>query len=110
MILGMSQEALGEALGLTFQQIQKYEKGQNRIGAGRLFQIARILEVPVGFFFEGLDAGGAARGAKADGPLAFVSSPEGLELNVAFSQIADGATRRKIVDLVRTLAGDAAPR
>jgi transcriptional regulator with XRE-family HTH domain len=109
MMVGMSQEALGDALGVTFQQIQKYEKGHNRIGAGRLFQISRVLGVPVGYFFE--DAPPAERAAAAAGgegavpdPLSFVASQEGLELNLAFSQIADGATRRKIVDLVRTLA------
>ena len=58
--VGMSQEKLGEKLGLTFQQVQKYEKGYNRIGSGRLFQISQILDVPVAFFFENLDVGGAA--------------------------------------------------
>jgi transcriptional regulator with XRE-family HTH domain len=107
MLMGMSQEALGERLGVTFQQIQKYEKGQNRIGASRLYQVARVLDVSVGFFFEDLSERPASEDAEDDAiaPLAFVSTPEGLQLNVAFSRISDDATRRKIVDLVRTLAG-----
>jgi transcriptional regulator with XRE-family HTH domain len=108
MMIGMSQEALGEKLGVTFQQIQKYEKGHNRIGAGRLYQVARTLGVPVGYFFENAGQApqleGVSMEAGAPDPLSFVASQEGLELNLAFSQIADGATRRKIVDLVRTLA------
>jgi transcriptional regulator with XRE-family HTH domain len=107
MTIGMSQEALGARLGLTFQQVQKYEKAQNRIGASRLFRIAEALAVPVGFFFEGLE--GAVQDsdlADLSRPLAFVGSPEGLQLNIAFSQISDTTTRRKIVDLVRTLAGE----
>jgi transcriptional regulator with XRE-family HTH domain len=104
MTIGMSQEALGERLGVTFQQIQKYEKGLNRIGAGRLYQIARILGVPISFFFDDLPNGGDAGGEVAS-PMAFLSSPEGLQLNLAFAQIPDAATRRKVVDLVRALAG-----
>jgi transcriptional regulator with XRE-family HTH domain len=107
MSIGMSQEALAARLGLTFQQVQKYEKAQNRIGASRLFRIAEALAVPVGFFFEGLE--GAVQDsdlADLSRPLAFVGSPEGLQLNIAFSHISDTTTRRKIVDLVRTLAGE----
>ena len=107
MLIGMSQEALGDSLGLTFQQVQKYEKGQNRIGASRLHRIARELRVPVGFFFEGLPEAPAATADAPEAaidPMAFVSSPEGLQLNLAFQRIEDTATRRKIVDLVETLA------
>jgi transcriptional regulator with XRE-family HTH domain len=105
MLISMSQEALGERLDLTFQQVQKYEKGQNRIGASRLHQIARELGVPVSFFFEGLPENGEpASDAPSIDPQSFVASPEGLQLNLAFQQIGDAATRRKIVDLVQTLA------
>lgn len=107
MLVGMSQEALGGILGLTFQQIQKYEKGQNRIGASRLHRIAQALGVPVGFFFEGI-ADAAAQSATGvvenANPMAFIASAEGLQLNLAFQRVEDPATRRKIVDLVETLA------
>lgn len=107
---GISQEQLGGALGVTFQQVQKYEKGANRIGAGRLYRISRILGVPVSYFYEGLSyANGAAQnGAEADRNGAeivdFISTPEGFALNRAFSRIEHGATRRRLVDLVRTIA------
>ena len=113
MMLGMSQEKLGEHLGITFQQIQKYEKGTNRIGASRLQAIARVLSVPPAFFFE--DAPGVmpvAGNQGFDEPQAasyvvdFLSSSEGLALNKSFVRIKDAKTRTKIVDLVRTLAGD----
>jgi len=113
MLLGMSQEKLGEHLGLTFQQIQKYEKGINRIGASRLFDLARVLGVPVQFFYEELptaNAGGVA--GFADRPaesyaVEFLGSREGLELNKAFARITDARVRRSIVELVRAYAGDA---
>ena len=109
--LGISQEQLGSALGLTFQQIQKYEKGQNRIGAGRLYRIANILSVPVQYFFEGLSNGADAAmlpaGETAESEIqAFVSSPEGRALSSGFVRIGDPATRRRIIELVATLAGD----
>jgi transcriptional regulator with XRE-family HTH domain len=111
MLLGMSQERLGESMGLTFQQVQKYEKGVNRIGASRLFQIARILDVPVQFFFEEaphIGDGSPARGmAEADSEafiLEFLNSREGLELNRAFVKIADAKVRKSVVDLVRALS------
>jgi transcriptional regulator with XRE-family HTH domain len=113
MLLGMSQEKLGEHLGLTFQQIQKYEKGINRIGASRLFDLSKVLAVPVQFFYEELPmAGGDAAGGFADRPaesyaVEFLSSREGLELNKAFARITDPRVRRSIVELVRALAGDA---
>jgi transcriptional regulator with XRE-family HTH domain len=112
MLLGISQERLGESMGLTFQQVQKYEKGVNRIGASRLFQIARILDVPVQFFFEeaphvGGD-GPAVRGMAGPDPealiLEFLNSREGLELNRAFVKIADSKVRKSVVDLVRALS------
>lgn len=113
-MLGMSQEKLGENLGITFQQIQKYEKGTNRVGASRLQAIASIFHVPVGFFFEGLP-GQEPAGAKgfAEDPstslaIEFSSSAEGLQLNRAFVRIADPKVRRKIIDLVKTLSADGA--
>lgn len=110
MMLGMSQEKLGESLGITFQQIQKYEKGTNRVGASRLQHIATILKVPVSFFFE--DAPGSPEEAAgfAEQPhsyvVDFLSSSEGLSLNKAFIRIRDARVRRKIVDLVQALASD----
>jgi transcriptional regulator with XRE-family HTH domain len=112
MLLGMSQERLGESMGLTFQQVQKYEKGVNRIGASRLFQISKILDVPVQFFFEEAPYSGdgnAVRGmAKPDSEafiLEFLNSREGLELNRAFVKIGDAKVRKSVVDLVRALSG-----
>ncbi len=107
--LGVSQEQLGTALGLTFQQIQKYEKGQNRIGAGRLYRISNILSVPVQYFFDGLgngvDTPVLPGGEVPDSEIqAFVASPEGLALSGGFIRIADPATRRRIIELVTTLA------
>jgi transcriptional regulator with XRE-family HTH domain len=112
MMLGMSQECLGEHLGITFQQIQKYEKGTNRIGASRMQAIARVLSVPVAFFFE--DAPGQAPIAGEQGfeqspasPIVdFLSSAEGLSLNRAFIRIKDPKQRRKVVELVKAMAGD----
>ncbi|MBI1651278.1 helix-turn-helix domain-containing protein [Hyphomicrobium sulfonivorans] len=112
MLLGMSQEKLGEHLGLTFQQIQKYEKGINRIGASRLFDLSQVLGVPVQFFYEELSAGGAdAVAGFGERPaesyaVEFLGSREGLELNKAFARITDPRVRRSIVDLVRAFAGE----
>lgn len=108
---GMSQTTLAEGLGITFQQVQKYEKGTNRVGSSRLLAIANILGVPVAWFFE-------------DGPVSpptplgmgpgsgreiteFLNSAEGLSLNRAFAAIEDDKVRRKVVDLVKTLAREA---
>ncbi|NJO22780.1 MAG: helix-turn-helix transcriptional regulator [Sphingomonadales bacterium] len=116
MLLGVSQERLGERLGLTFQQIQKYEKGVNRIGASRLFDLAQVLGVPIQFFYDDAPAGeshapSAAGMAErpADGYIFdFLNTREGLELNRAFARISDPKSRRAILDLVRKLAGDEA--
>lgn len=108
-MLGLSQEKLGESLGITFQQIQKYEKGANRVGASRLQAIASILGVPVSFFFEeapGADGSGFAEDDSSRYVVDFMNSLEGLQLNRAFVRIADPKVRRKIVDLVRVLADD----
>jgi transcriptional regulator with XRE-family HTH domain len=111
MMLSMSQEKLGESLGITFQQIQKYEKGTNRIGASRLQNIARVLQVPVSFFFEDAPGGTAAQGGLAERQPAsyvvdFLSSSEGIQLNKAFIRVKDAKVRRRIIDLVRSIAGD----
>lgn len=102
--LGMSQEALAEAVGLRFQQIQKYEKGQNRIGASRLFRLAAALKVPLAFFFEGLPESPVEDLAAAQRPLDFLGTAEGLELASSFMRIPDTATRRKLLELVRSLS------
>lgn len=113
-MLGISQEKLGEHLGITFQQIQKYEKGANRIGASRLQEIARVLNTPVSFFFEdapGTPASGPQGMAEADSAdyvVDFLSSSEGLQLNKAFVKIRDAKVRKKIVEMVRALADDEA--
>jgi len=110
LLVGMSQEKLGERVGLTFQQIQKYEKGVNRIGASRLYQFSDILEVPIQFFFEdaptldGAPAPGFAESGGTDFYYDFLNSREGLELNRAFMKIADPKIRRTIIDLVRSLS------
>ena len=111
MMLGMSQEKLGDGLGLTFQQVQKYEKGTNRIGASRLQQISHILQVPVAFFFEGAPhVHGQSDGMKeAPSPAYvadFLATSEGLALTKAFMRIKEPKVRRRIVDLVKQIAGE----
>ena len=112
-MLGMSQEKLGDALGITFQQIQKYEKGANRIGASRLQAIANVLSVPVSFFFDDApnEAGVVNRGLGEESSTTYVvdflNSTEGLQLNRAFVKITDGKVRRKIIDLVKSLSDSA---
>lgn len=111
MLMGMSQERLGELLGLTFQQVQKYEKGVNRIGAGRLFEIASILSVPVSFFYEDAAAAltatpGFAEDDESGSVMEFISSGEGLQLTLAFMRIKDPKVRRRILDLVRELSDE----
>ncbi|WP_319774954.1 helix-turn-helix transcriptional regulator [Breoghania sp.] len=113
MMLGMSQEKLGENLGITFQQIQKYEKGTNRVGASRLQHIATVLKVPISFFFEDApgtpdEGGGFAEAQPTSYVVDFLSSSEGLALNRAFVRIEDSRVRRRIVDLVRSVAGEEA--
>lgn len=111
-LMKMSQEKLGEALGLTFQQVQKYEKGLNRIGASRLQQISKTLNVPPSFFFDGaptLSAAGEAAGGFAEESSSqyvvdFLSTAEGLHLNRAFARIKDPKVRKRVLDLVTTLA------
>src|ERR1700728_3779600 len=107
MMLSMSQEKLGDALHLTFQQVQKYEKGTNRIGASRLQQISHILQVPVSFFFEGAPTPEGMTGMnEAPSPAYvadFLSSSDGLALTKAFMRIKHANVRRRIVDLVESI-------
>lgn len=107
-MLNLSQERLAERLGITFQQVQKYEKGTNRIGASRLYQLARVLEVPVAFFFPEPAGAQPPAGMNEDaGPdyvMDFLSSSEGIELNRAFAQIRDSKVRRRVIELVRSIA------
>ena len=102
----MSQEKLGEQLGITFQQVQKYEKGANRIGASRLQAISQILEMPISYFFPAEPAvvGGMGENAQSDYVSDFMMSSEGIELNRAFAQIKNPKLRHKVIDLVRTMA------
>lgn len=110
MMLSMSQEKLGDALGLTFQQVQKYEKGTNRIGASRLQQISQILQVPVSFFFEGApEPQGLTGMGEAPSPTYaadFLATSDGLAIAKAFTRIKDPKLRRRIVDLVEQIASD----
>src|SRR5215475_1531351 len=110
MLIGMSQERLGELLGMTFQQVQKYEKGVNRIGAGRLFEVSRILGVPIDYFYEGATAqaaGGFSENDASSPPvMEFVSSGEGLQLSLAFMKIRDPKLRKRVLDLVKQMAED----
>lgn len=116
LLVSMSQERLGEALGITFQQIQKYEKGANRIGASRLQQISKILGVPVEFFFDGAPSGGVGL-AVGFGELPqpsfvsdFMATSEGVQLTRAFVKISDVQVRRRLIDLVEALAAKQAPK
>jgi transcriptional regulator with XRE-family HTH domain len=110
MMLSMSQEKLGDSLGLTFQQVQKYEKGTNRIGASRLQQISIILQVPVSFFFEGAPVPPGPDGmGEAPSPAYvtdFLATPDGLALVRAFTRIENPKLRRRVVDLVQEMAGE----
>jgi transcriptional regulator with XRE-family HTH domain len=119
-LLGLSQERLGDALGLTFQQVQKYERGINRVGASRLFDLARVLDVPISFFFDDMPEpiGGSARALPAPmatgfadaqdafGTDAFLNRRETLELVRAYYRIADPAVRKRVFDLIKSLAPD----
>jgi transcriptional regulator with XRE-family HTH domain len=113
-MLGMSQEKLGEALGLTFQQVQKYEKGTNRVGASRIQQISEILQVPVSFLFEGGPGGTVNADGFGEAPSPayvsdFLATSEGLALTRAFTRITDAKLRRSIVDMVEQIAAREQP-
>ncbi len=112
MLLGMSQEMLGKAVGLTFQQIQKYERGINRIGASRLFTLSKVLNVPISYFFEDMPRALAAAGAKArgfaDSTATYEADPmanrETAELVRAYYRIQDPKQRRRVLELLRSMA------
>jgi len=110
-VMKMSQERLGDQLGVTFQQVQKYERGSNRVGASRLWKMSRVLDVPVGFFFDGLaEEGSVAEFAEGDQlPIVydFIRSTDGVALAKAVSQIKNKSVRRQILELARSLAKDA---
>lgn len=110
-LLGMSQEKLGEAIGLTFQQVQKYERGANRIGASRLFDLSRVLDVPVSFFFDDMSATeepAAQVPSIAEGPGGYEPDPmakrETLELVRAYYRINDASVRKRLFELTKAVA------
>lgn len=112
-LLGLSQEKLADAIGLTFQQVQKYERGANRIGASRLHQLARVLEVPVSYFFEELTRstapGGSEQPGAAEDAVAFEHDPmsrrETLELVRAYYRIPNERVRKRVFELIKAIAG-----
>jgi transcriptional regulator with XRE-family HTH domain len=103
--LGVSQETLAEMLGITFQQVQKYEKGVNRVAASRLFELAAVLDVPIGYFFQGLTTQAASAVAEAEEPFLhdILATPEGAQLMALFGKIESAKLRRRIIDLVKVL-------
>jgi len=110
-MIGMSQDKLGQTIGLTFQQIQKYEKGTNRIGASRLYQFATVLDVPPGWFFEGLEGqpvearnGTLLEAAPQETPPLATFSREDIELLRAFQSVTNPTLRRRVMELVRAMA------
>lgn len=107
-LLGMSQQILAQALGLTFQQVQKYERGSNRIGSSRLHQFSRILNVPISYFFQdlppGLAAGGSAGEAAATDDSEHMADRETLELVRAYYRISDETIRDSILRMIETMA------
>jgi transcriptional regulator with XRE-family HTH domain len=110
-ILGVSQEKLAEALGLTFQQVQKYERGANRVSASKLYAIAAALQTQIAYFFEGLADPALGRSDVSETGAEqfvhdFLMTPEGLELAGLFPKVRRGAVRRRILDLVRSMAED----
>lgn len=108
-ILGISQEKLAEELGLTFQQVQKYERGANRVSASKLYEIARALSAPVAYFFDGLSDPtlpqpfGVAESGSDQFVHEFLMTPEGLELAILFPKIPRGRLRRRLLELVRAM-------
>jgi transcriptional regulator with XRE-family HTH domain len=114
-MLGLSQEALAKAVGITFQQVQKYEKGANAMSASRLYEFARFMRVPVAHFFEGLDQQADAQNPSGfsesardafDHNQAPVSDRESLEMMKAFKRIREQAMRKRLADLVRAIADE----
>ena len=111
--LGMSQEKLGEAIGLTFQQVQKYERGTNRIGSSRLYELSRVLDVPVGFFFEDFadsrDPAGLSEAPAARYDAAAIGR-DLMELLALYQRILDPAMRQRLLELARAVANAYFPR
>lgn len=103
-LLGFSQSRLAECLGVTFQQVQKYEKGVNRVGASRLQAIATVFDVPVSFFFEDSASPGANDKPPENDFTQFLETPEAIALNTAFAKIQDRDVRRKVLSLVKSIA------
>lgn len=118
-LLGMSQQKLGDAIGLTFQQVQKYERGTNRVGSSRMFELARVLDVPVSYFFEEMGSDVAARGRQhafgiaSESPASASADPmtkrETLELVRAYYKITDAKVRKRLFEMTKALAAAAAP-
>jgi transcriptional regulator with XRE-family HTH domain len=104
LVLGISQEDLGKAVGVSFQQIQKYEKGANRIGASRLQKLSHALQIPISYFFEGM--GGGKSDVEGDHIIAFLATSQGLALAKGFMRIKNPQVRRRIVDFVSSVADD----
>ena len=106
-LLGLSQQKVGDALGLTFQQVQKYERGANRIGASRLWDLSGVLDCPVSFFFEEMDNSTAAQAKKSDTPNNDIGDPmsrrETLDLVRAYYRITEEPVRRRIYELTKSL-------
>ncbi|MGK9200457.1 helix-turn-helix domain-containing protein [Sinorhizobium meliloti] len=103
-LLGMSQETLAAHLGITFQQVQKYEKGTNRVGASRLQAISEALTVAPSYFFDKAEGAAEANGGDPDEVMSFIASSEGIALNRAFARIQDANTRLRIVALIKAVA------
>jgi transcriptional regulator with XRE-family HTH domain len=106
--LGISQERLAESIGLTFQQVQKYERAANRVSASKLWEMSRALSTNISYFYEGLGDAIEAPGSNLprESMQNFLLTPEGIELAAVFPKIAKGRVRRKILDLVRAMAGE----
>ena len=106
--LGISQEKLAEAIGLTFQQVQKYERAANRVSASKLWEMARALSTSIGYFYEGLGDTLETPGSNLprESMQDFLMTPEGLELAATFPRIPRGKVRRRVLDLVRAMAGE----
>ena len=106
--LGISQERLAESIGLTFQQVQKYERAANRVSASKLWEMSRALSTNISYFYEGLGDAIEAPGSNLprESMQDFLLTPEGIELAAVFPKIAKGRVRRKILDLVRAMAGE----
>jgi transcriptional regulator with XRE-family HTH domain len=107
--LGISQERLADSIGLTFQQVQKYERAANRVSASKLWEMSRALSTNIGYFYDGLGDGVEIPGSNLPRETLqdFLMTPEGMELATIFPKIAKGRVRRKILDLVRAVAGEA---